>query len=343
MILTTFKSVKQAYVDLRLDMPWLELADLLLTHNDIEKKTDVELYNMLEFKTLTDPTVELGRKFHYINGIKQETYDLIPGTIRRSKNNVVAMHGIVLDVDEYMNIEQAIDTLDGLEYVLYTTFRHTLEKHKFRIVIPFSQPLKAEDIECRQQDIIDTFPGVDNASFTVSQCFYFHSGKQDNIAYHNKGVMIDPYDFKYQPVIVNTPAPVKIQFNDIDDEQLQAYKIAVVDSLLSCSGLHYAGKGDNNKGVLTLISICKSIGLSYNEFDHICNQIADSSSELKKQNVRHDAWVSWPGDRVRKETRDRFIKNYNGKPINIVMPGYGKLTKKKILKRATNDGKETDK
>lgn len=342
MIISTFKSVEQAYVDLHLDMPWTEIADLLLTHNDVQKKSDVELYNMLEFKTLGDITVENARKYHYVNGMKQETYDLIPNTVRRCKNNVVAMHGLVLDVDEYMDIGQTIDLLDGLEYVLYTTFRHTKDKHKFRIVIPFCKPLKAEDIEGRQQSIIDTFPGVDNASFTVSQCFYFHSGKNDNIAYHNKGIMIDPYDFTYIAPIVQTQVtqPATTQ---LDDEQLNAYKLALIDSLLSCSGLHYAGKGENNKAVLTLVSICKSVGLSYNEFDFICNQIADNSSELKKQHVRHNVWVSWSGDRVRKETRDKFIKNYNGKPINVALPGYGKLSKKKILKRTINDGEQTNK
>jgi hypothetical protein len=196
-----------------------------------------------------------------------------------------------------------------------------LEKHKFRVVIPFSRPLLKDDIEGRQQDIIDTFPGVDNASFTVSQSFYFHSGKNDNIAYHNVGVIVDPYSFKYQQPKQFTYTPnLDINARGMTEDEFSEYRQAVVNSLLTCSGLHYAGTGDNNKGVLTLVSICKSIGLSFNEYDSICQKISAPDSELRKPNVRHNAWVSWTGDRIRKETRDSFIKNYNGRPVKIITP-----------------------
>lgn len=336
MIISTFKSIHKAYVDMKLDMPWEEIADLMMSHNDVENKTDAELYNMVEFKDVTDPTTENGRRYHYIDGIKQETYDIIPNTVRRCKNNVLSITGIVLDIDELKTIEETKEILDGIEYVLYTTFRHTNNKHKFRVVIPFSRPLLREDIAGRQQDIINTLPSVDNCSFTVSQSFYFHSGKNDCYTYWNKGYMIDPYSFQYNPPPVYIP-PTYTNTTELDDEQLEAYRTAVVNSLLTCSGLHYAGKGENNKAVLVLVSICKSIGLSFNEYDSICAKIADSTSELTKPNVRHSAWVSWSGDRIRKETRDKFISDYNGKPINIIMPGYGELTKKKILKRITNE------
>lgn len=314
MIISTFKSVKKAYVDLKLDLDWEELVDLFLHHNDVAQKQDAELYNMVEFKDPQDPTVEWGRKYHYIGLERQDTYDEIPNTTRRCKNNVVSVTGVVLDIDEHKTIDETIELLDGLEYVLYTTFRHTQEKHKFRVVIPFSRPLLAEDIVGRQQDIIDTLPSVDNCSFTVSQSFYFHSGKNDPIAFRNRGVMIDPYSFKYTPPQVYTP-PVYQNETTLDDEQMELYKQMVVNSLLSCSGLHYAGKADNNKAVLTLVSICKSIGLSFGEYDAICAKIAHPESQLTKPDIRRMAWTGWEGNRVRKETRDKFIRDYGGTPL----------------------------
>ena len=313
MIISTFKSISKAYVDLKLDLSWEEVVDLLSSHYDAENKHDVELYNMVEFKDSDDITVEPARRYHYTDGVKQETYDTIPNSVRRSKSNVKSITGIVLDIDEDKSIEQAIDLLDGIEYVLYTTFRHTTEKHKFRVVIPFSRPLLATDIQGRQQDIINTFPGVDNASFTVSQSFYFHSGKNDNITYHNKGVMIDPYDFKYTEPIVYVPT--EVTYNKMDDEIMERYRENIRSSLLSCSGLHYAGKGDNNGAVLTLISICRSANMTFSEYDQICTQIAAVDSELKKPVVRHNAWMGWTNDRVRKETRDKFISEYGGRPM----------------------------
>ena len=80
------------------------------------------------------------------------------------------------------------------------------------MVIPFTRPLLADDIAGRQKDIKKMFPTVDNASFSVSQSFYFHSGKNDPIAFRNKGLMIDPYIFEvekfteyvYEPTHQNT-------------------------------------------------------------------------------------------------------------------------------------------
>lgn len=317
MIISTFKSIQKAYVDLELDLSWDELSDLFLYHNDVENKHDVELYNLVEFKKSTDPTVELGRRYHYINGIRQETYDTIPNTVRRCKNNVVGITGIVLDIDENKTIDETIELLDGIEYVLYTTFRHTIQKHKFRVVIPFSRPLLKNDIEGRKQSIIDTLPSVDNCSFTVSQSFYFHSGKNDPICFRNHGIMIDPYDFDYVEPIIHQPTQYQ-QETTLDTEQMERYKQSVVSSLLTCSGLHYAGTGDNNKGVLTLVSICKSIGLSYNEFDSICSQIAHPDSQLTKPEIRRMAYSGWDGNKIKRETRDKFIREYNGVPINTI-------------------------
>jgi len=217
MIISTFKSIQKAYVDLRLDLSWSEIAELLLYHNDTNSKESVELYNMVEFKTLDDIDVEPARKYHYINGIKQHTFDTIPNTIRRCKNNVVSITGIVLDVDHNKTLEETMNSLDGIEYVIYTTFRHTETEHRFRVVIPFSRPLLGCDIEGRQQDIIDVFPDVDMSSFSVSQSFYFHSGKNDSISYWNLGEMIDPYDFKVtEPKIIEHIVYEKSTTNEMD-------------------------------------------------------------------------------------------------------------------------------
>lgn len=198
MIISTFKSISKAYVDLRLDLSWDEICDLLTYHYDVDSKEEVELYNMVDFKT-TD--YELSRKYHYIGNERQDTYDEIPNTIRRCKNNMVSISGIVLDYDKNQTIEQTINELEGIEYVLYTTFRHTKQNHRFRVVIPFSQPLLADDVSGRQNDIKKMFPNVDNASFSVSQSFYFHSGKEDNIAFRNRGIMIDPYIFEVEEIV----------------------------------------------------------------------------------------------------------------------------------------------
>jgi len=341
MIITTFKSIGKAYVDLHIDQPWTDQVQLLLQHHRASAKHQVPMFNLAEFKQVDDPFVERARRYHghMVEGTFMRdangAYDEIPDTVRRCKGNLVGISGIVLDVDEAMTIEAAMTMLEPLEYVLYTTFRHTAEKHKFRIVIPFTRQLLAADIAGRQSSIMSTFPGVDNCSFTMSQSFYFHSGNVDPIAYHNTGIMLDPYDnFAYtEPKIYSVPTHEQPVSTVMTPQQASAYKEAVVASLNTCSGLHYAGKGSSNHAVLTLISICRSIGLTFNEYDAICRRIAHPESALTSEAVRVAAWTGWAGDKIRRQNRDEFIAAYGGKPIKVGKPTGADALAMNILKK----------
>ena len=119
-------------------------------------------------------------------------------------------------------------------------------------------------------------------------------------------------------------------------QQAQAYKEAVMASLMSCSGLHYAGKGSSNHAVLTLISICRSIGCSFEEYDAVCRKIAHPESQLVNPAIRVAAWTGWAGDKIRRQNRDEFIAAYGGKPIRIETPTTKFLDTTKRLKEKYN-------
>ena len=315
--ISIFKSVNQAYVEYVCNMPWSEMAKDFKNITLCDSKEDVPLFNLVEFKQITDPTVELARRYHYVDGQRTEDgkYELIPGKVRRCKENVVGIHGIVLDIDTNTTIEQAVELLDGIEYVLYTTYNHTWTNNKFRVIIPFSRPLLREDIAGRIESIKQTFPGVDNASFSISQCFYFHSGKdiEQSFSIWNTGAIIDPYDFEYieppvyqEPEIKPTP----------DDAVLTEYREAVLRSLLSCSGLHY--NSDRQYGILTLVNICKSIDLDFNGFLSVVSRIkAADSQSLNDVSLIKNAWTGWQGNRARRETVNKFIEEYTGQPVKL--------------------------
>lgn len=331
MKITLFDSVERAWVYndyQQAEDTWQNVANFLTVHRQADHKTDVPMFNLAEFKTLGDPTAELGRTKQFINGEWTGEYNYHENTVRRCKANVVAIHGIVLDVDKDQRIEQAMELYQDIEYVIYTTFNHTEDKHRFRIIIPFSQPLLKDDIAGRQASIVETFKQVDLSSFTMSQSFYFHSGNNDPIAYHNTGVMIDPYAFEEreieQPVYTDTDRPV---WDNTDAE----YKQAVLTSLRSCSGLGYRGHGEG--GVLMFISICRSIGLSYAEYDQLCEQIAGSDSQLKSPSVRRTAWLGWQGDRITRAKRDKFLEEYGGIPIQVKRSGAEALALQIINRR----------
>jgi hypothetical protein len=174
------------------------------------------------------------------------------------------------------------------------------------------------DIAGRQASICETFPGVDAASFTVSQSFYFHSGKNNTYSYWNEGEMIDPYkhfEHREPEVYISNPA---YSNTTMDAEFAEAYKAAVVASLNTCSGLHYLGNAP--QAVLTLVSLCRSVGMSYNEYDAVCARMAHPESSLTNPTKRVEAWTGWDGDKLRKEKRDAFIAAHGGKPIVIKRP-----------------------
>lgn len=61
----------------------------------------------------------------------------------RSNQNVVSISMAVVDVDDGTSIDQVLSSLNGYACLAHSSFSHTLEKPKYRIVVPFSQPVVA--------------------------------------------------------------------------------------------------------------------------------------------------------------------------------------------------------
>lgn len=312
MIISTFESVMKAYVQAELNVTWDEAIALLSTPWPADSKEDVQMFNLGRFKKITDPTVQNARKYHYVDNVRQPTWDAIPNTVRRCKANLISISGIVLDVDNNMTIMETIEKYSKYEFLLYSTFNNLIPNklgqihEKFRVVIPFTRPLLAEDIVGREESIRALFPGVDASCFTMSQSFYFHSGTEA-VVYHNPGQVIDPYDdFDYiEPVkyVASTNT------HSIEPEKFAQYKERVIASLKTCSNLRYA------RGLI-LVSLCRSIGASESEFNDLCLGMAGSDSSIQRDDVRAQLWNSWEGDKLIAGKRDAFIKEHGGVPLS---------------------------
>ena len=328
--LSIYESVTKAYVATTKTCSLEELGATLTEYTHTETKGDNLLFNLARFKT-PEEGAEPARRYDWVGGERQDTYTELPGTVRRCKQNLVSIDGLVLDVDQQYSIVDIAKLLDGIHMIIYTTFRHTWDHNKFRVVIPFSQPLLAKDIAGRERSIMETFPGVDAASFSVSQSFYFHASNNDSEAFSVvvPGELVNPYDFEEETIVEYVPQPY--QYTPPDD----AYQKRVLEALLTCSGVHYEGCGGRNSGVLTLISICRSIGLTYEQFDALCQQICAPDSQLIHRDTRRGAWTGWKGDRITREKRDAFIKA-NGGQIKSVVKHVDPMTdlKSKLMRRS---------
>lgn len=304
MIITLFESVQKAYTrpEWVIDNSWDEIAKFLTTWQDYPKKEDVPLFNMWEFNINGEP----GRKRIYENNNPTEAYETVEGTIRRCKANAKLCHGLVLDFDGKARIDRVLEEHSWASYCLYTTFRHTEETHKYRVVFPFAKALCPSDLRKKEKAISQTFQGVDPVSFSESQSFYLHSGP-NRFTHINEGQFLDPDWFEDEIIPERVDKP-KIEYKEDD-----YYKEKLIESLATCSGLHYAGVG-TKYGVLVLVALCKSAGLSIDQYDTICWNMAASDSALQEENIRKSAWYGWnPYSGITARVREEFIAAYGGR------------------------------
>lgn len=307
MILTTFESVQRAYTrpEYIIEESWLTIAELLQQFHQVESKEQVPLFNLWQFNRNGEP----GRKRIYENFEPTENYEIIPNTIRRCKANAEGVWGLVLDYDGKSSIDETFSDLSGFEYVLYTTFRHTPQQNKFRVILPFRQAVAPEVFKRKKSSLSKTFPAVDHASFSESQSFYFHSGNNPDIAisYWASGEFLDLDCFEDEIV----EEPVYRSTSEFTGDR-DYYRDRLIESLATCSGLHYANDV-SHLGVLTLVALCKSAGITFDEYDLLCHNMASSDSSLQSAQLRKMAWISWnPHSGITAKTREAFISAYGG-------------------------------
>lgn len=217
MIITLFQSVSKAYTrpEWVVDAEWPVIADFLTTFNQCRAKNDMQLFNLWEFDLNGEP----GRRKIYEKGKATENYETIPGTIRRCTENAKGVWGIVLDFDGGTTIERAHESLNGLEFVLYTSFRNSPDTNKFRVVLPFRERVLPDTLRKKQKAISETFQEVDPMSFSLSQSFYLHSGPNtDNaVAIWNRGHFLDIDMFEDEVIKPRTEPVVKTDLNTSAD------------------------------------------------------------------------------------------------------------------------------
>lgn len=111
------------------------------------------------------------------------TFQAKNGTVPvRRKQDIALYYVLVLDVDRGMTIENARELFDSVAGVIYTTFNHTDEKPRFRIVLPLSAPVTPVQFQvlagwmlsyCGETEIDGrTSSRIDTCVKNLSQGFY---------------------------------------------------------------------------------------------------------------------------------------------------------------------------
>jgi hypothetical protein len=310
MIISFFKDEWSTYSpeDLMIETSWDDIAEQLTTFVQVETKEQTEMYNLWEFK-------------------------VVDGQIHRCKEDCVALHGLVLDYDNNLTLNDALYRFCDFECVIYTTFNHGPNKDKFRVVLPFTRPLSVKEFSLKRKSMIEEFVGVDRASFSISQAIFLHSGPDASKAFscRFKGVWLDPDAFEDEEIIEYVP--VERKESPVDDEFKVAYRKALIDSLLSCRGFRHLNS-------LNIVIMLKSCGATFNDYLQIVQTAGDADSTIQDPRAQKEAWAAVPEDAlIGRKKRDEFIAKFGGKPVKVNPPQEYAITrqvrmmKEKLMKR----------
>jgi len=307
MILTPFLTEKEAYTHSAaiVDNSWDYIKDLLMEYQNANTKEEIQMFNLWSMKTE-----------NFEEPRNKETGEIYkPGFIARCSDNCVGLWGLVLDYDKNLTIVDAIDLFDGFEYVLYTTWNHrrfdeiknVMRGDRFRVVIPFTRMMTMDEYNEKLDNIKDTFPGVDNASFTRSQAMFHHSGiKEEALSFHRSGDFIDPGMFLNKPKVKpKSTKPSKItKFTDLQRSQ---WTTQVLNALSLCTNIR-RGNG------MVLAAIVKGCDGTFEDFKSICELMVDSS--LSNGKAYGPVWSDAKQDiHVSKNTINKYLQNWGGKII----------------------------
>lgn len=292
------------------DMPWNEAADVLTTFIQVPTKEQTQMYNLWEFKVNDDE-------------------------IHRCKDDCVALHGLVLDYDNNLSLNNALMQFYGFECVIYTTFNHSKNKDKFRIVLPFAKPMPIAVFVLKRQSMIDAFPGADRASFSRSQAIFLHSGPDVSQAFACKlnGVLLDPDVFIDEVV---EPVVFKEYAVDADPAFTVAYRNAIMKSLASCKGIRHLNS-------LTAVIMIKSCGGTFSDYQQIVKQAGAPDSCIQDIKSQTESWAAVPDTAlIGKVKRDKFVAQFGGDPVIFKKekPKTAAELKQEIIKKWGNGNNE---
>ena len=213
--ITVFQSLKSP-IKGESDLTWEEVVDFFRSgHIETDQKDSLPLFNCIQFKTADE--VANGP----IDGYwKRRSGEIV---VRRKKINATQVDMLVVDYDNGMTIDEAMERFADYEYVGYTSYRHLYdaETHKFRLIFPLSTPIpsfikvneKGQEVEHGvfydlEQSILKFAPGSDPSAYNGTQPFFPPSAPQERMAlaksWINHGKLLDWIGWE-----VNQPSSIK--------------------------------------------------------------------------------------------------------------------------------------
>ena len=119
-------------------------------------------------------------------------------SIELVQSNAYSYTMLIFDSDSGYTIEQFIEQFKEYQFVLFTTFSHTEDHHRFKAFLPLAQPLEIESLRSKffKQWMIKKYPFNDEGVLKFFKCYLPNTKSLDTYRYHiNAGRLYDFNDF----------------------------------------------------------------------------------------------------------------------------------------------------
>ncbi|MGJ7912616.1 hypothetical protein [Neobacillus sp. LXY-1] len=114
------------------------------------------------------------------------------GEIHRRKEYWYSQEVIALDFDDGMTLDKALEEFKSSGCFIYTTFSHTEEKHKFRVVFVLDRPIyKMYDFERIINGLLTKYPQADGHCKDCNRLFF--GGKELYEINYNNRLKVDDF------------------------------------------------------------------------------------------------------------------------------------------------------
>jgi hypothetical protein len=204
------------------DAEWLTIVEAMRSQgHQITENKDVTCISPWLYKTLDQNAIT-----RTTNDGELWTIDDKP-VVARLADNVIGTDLLMFDFDATLTIEQAKYLFESYTHFGYTSFSHRSPKKDwkdcFRVMVPLSKFVSAEDLVKRRKAIYAAFLGVDISCLSLSRSLYVPSCPPDrkSIAYmwDNNGALFNVFDFAEEPVFTS-PVSSAVVNRPVDKQKI---------------------------------------------------------------------------------------------------------------------------
>ena len=112
---------------------------------------------------------------------------------KRGNDYVECVTLALVDYDDGTTIAEAQERFSTFEFLLYTSFNHTPEHHRFRLLFPLEKPIAAKDWDCAWAHLAKLSPGLDESCKDLARIYYLptHRPGAEHISFRNEGKLLD--------------------------------------------------------------------------------------------------------------------------------------------------------